>query len=81
MRERGLEDSIQTTWPENKGRVDPQRNTKRLNGIKATGQAKIAHVYRSKYTETQGGHAAAVGDTLTVLNNHSVSPQPEPAIE
>lgn len=52
-----------------------------LKGIKATGQAKIAHVYRSKYTETQGGHAAAVGDALTALDNHAVSPQPEPAIE
>ena len=37
MGERGPEDSMQTTRPENKGRVGPQGSTKLLSRIKATG--------------------------------------------
>lgn len=49
-----LEDSIQTTWPENKGRVNLQRNIKELYRRKATGQTKTNFVHHSNYTETTG---------------------------
>lgn len=66
--------SIQTTWPENKGRVDCQRNMKLLYRREAIGQAKIMHVHHGKYIGTQGDHATSVGDTLRVLNDHLESP-------
>lgn len=77
--ERGLEDSIQTTWPEKQGRVDRQRNIKLPYRRETIGQTKTAYVHHSKYAETQGDHTTAVRDTLRVLNDHLGSPHPTPS--